>query len=96
MMRAKDFLTTANSILDERGREYDRPGGERSMPATCIAFNAITGKNLTLAEGYLFLQIVKDVRQWSRPGIHLDSAIDAISYAALKSEALMESADKKS
>lgn len=96
MMRAKDFLTTANSILEERGRDYDRSGDERSMPAICAAFNAITGNLLTPAEGYLFLQILKDVRQWSRPGIHLDSAIDAISYAALKAEALMESVDKKS
>jgi hypothetical protein len=34
------------------------------------------------------LQIVKDVRQWSRAGYHLDSALDAVSYAALKAEAL--------
>jgi len=96
MMRAKDFLTTASSILEERGRDYDRPGGERSAAAACAAFNAITGKCLTPAEGFLFLQILKDVRQWSRPGIHLDSAVDAIGFAALKAEALMESADKKS
>jgi len=74
--------------MDERGKQYDSPGGERSMGRCVTAFNALTGRDLTEAEGWLLLQILKDVRQWSRPEYHRDSAEDCIAYAALKAEAL--------
>lgn len=89
-MRAVDFLKDAAGIQEERGREYDRPGGERSAGRIAAAFNAITGKHLTAAEVYLLLQVTKDVRQWTAPGYHHDSALDCVSYAALKAEALAE------
>ena len=84
---AADFLAKALSLLDERGQQYDA-GNERSGPKIAAAFNAITGKNLTAAEVNLVLQITKDVRQWSAPAYHQDSAEDCVSYAALKAEAL--------
>ena len=84
---AADFLAKALSLLDERGQQYDA-GNERSGPKIAAAFNAITGKNLTAAEVYLVLQITKDVRQWSAPAYHQDSAEDCVSYAALKAEEL--------
>lgn len=84
---ATDFLHRAASIMEERGKQYDQPEGERSMGKCVSAFNTITGKNLTEAEGWLLLQILKDVRQWLRPGYHADSAEDCIAYAALKAEA---------
>lgn len=59
----------------------------------CVAaFNIVTGHGLTEAEGWLLLQILKDVRQWQRPGFHQDSADDCIAYAALKAEAKMKEA----
>ena len=88
---AADFLAKASSLLTERGQQYDT-GKERSGPKIAAAFNAITGKDLTPAEVYLVLQITKDVRQWSAPEYHPDSAEDCVSYAALKAEALADCA----
>lgn len=87
-MQSKDFLQAAIDVQNERAAEYDQPGGERSMGSTVVAFNAITGRELTEAEGWLFLQTLKDVRQWSAKGYHHDSAVDGVSYSALKAEAL--------
>ncbi len=87
---AAEYLTRAAEIMAERGRQYDKPEGERSMGRCVQAFNAITGRDLTEAEGWLLLQILKDVRQWQRPGFHQDSAEDCIAYAALKAEAKMK------
>lgn len=88
---AADFLAKAATLLTERGQQYDT-GKERSGPKIAAAFNAITGKDLTAAEVYLVLQITKDVRQWSAPEYHPDSAEDCVSYAALKAEAMADDA----
>ncbi len=88
MTTAQEYLRRAAEIMDERGKKYDSPGGERSMGRCVTAFNAITGRDLTEPEGWLLLQILKDVRQWSRPEYHRDSAEDNVAYAALKAEAL--------
>jgi hypothetical protein len=85
------FLDEAKRIQDERGAIYDSTGStkERSMGKTVTAFNAITGKDLTEAEGWLLLQLLKDARQWANPTVfHLDSATDGVSYSSLKAEAL--------
>ena len=88
MTRAPELLTRAACIMGDRGATYDSPDGERSMARTVTAFNAITGRDLSEAEGWLLMQVLKDVRQWSRPAYHADSAEDCIAYAALKAEAL--------
>lgn len=88
MTTAPYYLRRAAEIMDERGKQYDSQQGERSMGRCVTAFNALTGRDLTEAEGWLLLQILKDVRQWSRPEYHRDSAEDCIAYAALKAEAL--------
>lgn len=86
---AADFLRRGAAILEERGQEYDTPAGERSAARTVAAFNAITGHKLTEADGWLFLQLLKDARQWQNPDrYHADSAEDGVNYAALKAEAL--------
>ena len=84
---AGDFLAQAAIIMDSRGKQYDKPEGERSMGKCVAAFNTITGHHISEAEGWLLLQILKDVRQWQRPGYHQDSAVDCVAYAALKAEA---------
>lgn len=89
--KASEFLLRAAEIMEERGKQYDKADGERSMGKCVAAFNAVTGRDLTEAEGWLLLQILKDVRQWQRPGFHRDSAEDCIAYAALKAEALCSS-----
>lgn len=92
MKSAVDFLNKAAEIMEERGKQYDQPTGERSMGKAVSAFNVITGQDLSEAEGWLLLQILKDVRQWQRPAYHADSAEDCVAYAALKAEALEASA----
>lgn len=84
---APALLSKAAAIMEERGKQYDKPEGERSMGKAVQAFNAITGQDLSEAEGWLLLQVLKDVRLWQRPGYHQDSAEDCIAYAALKAEA---------
>lgn len=89
---APGFLRRAAAIMDERGKTYDQAGGERSMGKTVAAFNAITGRDLTEAEGWLLLETLKNVRQWQRPAFHQDSADDGVAYSALKAEALARGA----
>jgi hypothetical protein len=84
---AEQFLSQAADLLIERGKQYDKPGGERSMGSTVKAFNAITNKALSESEGWLFMSILKRVRQFQGP-YHKDSAEDGVSYASLEAEAL--------
>lgn len=90
-MKSTEFLQAAIDVQVERGKQYDKPSGERSMAATVTAFNAITGRDLSEAEGWLLLQTLKDVRQWQNPSkYHHDSALDGVAYSALKAEALSQ------
>lgn len=88
MTTAPEYLRRAAEIMDERGKQYDSPDGERSMGRCVTAFNALTGRDLTEAEGWLLQQLLKDARQWSGSGFHRDSAEDCTAYSALKAEAL--------
>ena len=85
---AEQFLHQAAELMAERGKEYDKPSGERSMGNAVVAFNAITGRDLSEHEGWLLMSLVKRVRQYSTPNYHKDSAEDAVAYAALEAEAL--------
>ena len=86
--RADEFLKQAADLLLDRGTEYDKRGGERSMGRAVQAFNTITGHPLSESEGWLLLQLLKDVRQWQSPSYHKDSAEDCVAYSALKAESL--------
>lgn len=90
-MKAQEFLHKAAALMDERGKQYDQPEGERSMGRAVKAFNAITRHRLSEADGWLLLQVLKDVRQWQNPTYHADSAEDCVAYASLKAEALSRS-----
>ena len=83
---AEQYIETVKNILVERAQEYD-VDKERSMDKTVTAFNVITGHNLTPYDGFLLLQILKDVRAYTAKTPHIDSLVDCISYAALKAEA---------
>lgn len=84
-----DFLQAAIDVQAERGKQYDAPDGKRSMGRTVQAFNAITGRDLTESEGWLLLQVLKDVRQRQNPDkFHEDSALDGVAYSSVKAEAL--------
>ena len=86
---APELLGRAAAHMHERAKTYDAPEGERSMGRAVQAFNAITGHNLIESEGWLLLQVLKDVRNFSRGKPHPDSLEDCIAYAALKAEAEM-------
>jgi hypothetical protein len=84
---APELLQRSAELLAERGKQYDQPGGERSMARTVAAFNVITDRDLTESEGWLLLQLLKDVRDRRREKPHRDSLEDGITYSALKAEA---------
>lgn len=86
--RATEFLNNAANTMEERGKQYDSPEGERSMRRTVLAFNTITGQDLTEAQGWLFMSVLKKVRQY-QGGAHLDSCVDDVAYSALFAEARM-------
>lgn len=84
---APDILAAAEKHMRDRAATYDKPEGERSMGKTVAAFNIITGRDLTESEGWLLMQILKDVRDRQRQDAHRDSLEDGVAYAALKAEA---------
>lgn len=86
-VKAAELLGRAAKHMHDRSATYDKPEGERSMGRAVAAFNAITGHNLSESEGWLLLQVLKDVRLFTRSDYHADSAEDCIAYAALKAEA---------
>lgn len=86
--QAHQIADVALQHIRDRAATYDQADGERSAGKTATAFNAITGKDLTEAEVFLLLQILKDVRQWQKGIPHQDSLEDCIAYAALKAESL--------
>mgnify|MGYP005610400315 FL=1 len=85
---APTLLDAAAGHMRDRAATYDQPTGERSMGRAVQALNAILGRQaLTESEGWLLLQVLKDVRDRQRTTPHRDSLEDAIAYAALKAEA---------
>lgn len=82
------FLNKATETQSSRAGEYDTVGEkERNMQKIVDMFNACTGKSLTEAEGYLFMECLKNVRLFNAPHFHEDSAVDGVSYSSLKAEA---------
>lgn len=90
MTTAQDLLEKAASIMAERGKQYDKPAGERSMAATVAAYNAITGQCLTEPNGWLLMAILKMVRDNQRQVPHLDSLDDLVAYSSLYGEARLK------
>lgn len=84
------------SKLQERGKTYDKSSPaakanfakaeERNMGGTVAAFNAITGKDLTEAEGWMFMQLLKMRRQATSATFHRDSMEDQVAYSLLEAE----------
>lgn len=89
-MKAQSILSQAAAHLAKRAEQYDKPEGERSVPAVVDAFNAITGHQLTHAQGWQFLLLLKLVRAQTARGQALaDSVEDATAYAALMGEEML-------
>jgi hypothetical protein len=84
--KAPELLGRAAALLAERGKDYDKPEGERSMSKTVDAFNVITGLGMTETQGWLFMMCLKQVRAFAGTVPHEDSLHDLIAYAALMAE----------
>jgi len=82
---APEFLKKALGHMEDRAVTYDKEGGERSMGKTVAAFNVITGSNLTEEEGWLFMEILKQVRSM-QGSFKADNYEDLAAYAALRGE----------
>ena len=90
-MKSTEFLQAAIDVQAERGKQYDKPTGERSMGATISAFNCITGYTLEESDGWMLLGLLKLVRQSQNPEqYHHDSALDFVAYASLYAESASE------
>ena len=85
-MNAIDILNQSKNTLIARGQEYDQPQGERSMARIVAVFNAHHDTQLTEEQGWHFMQIVKDVRFFTKDSYHHDSVVDGVNYAALRGE----------
>lgn len=88
------MLHSAASVIEQRGKERDSKGKERSMAAAVAAFNAIEGTALTERQGWAFMQTLKLVRAAStarNQRYNADDYLDGAAYAALAAE----SADKE-
>ena len=92
---AQDLLQRAADHMDERGKQYDQPSGERSMLAAVTAFNAIAGYHLTEADGFLLMALLKMVRDQQRETPHRDSIEDLVAYASLYGEARLHGEAQK-
>lgn len=87
MPKAVQILNEAVQIMSERGKSYDKSGGqaERSMPKIVAMFNALTGHELTAAQGWKFMACLKLAR--SEQGEHReDNYLDGAAYFALAGE----------
>ena len=82
---AASILTAALGHMEDRAKTYDAPGGERSMGKTVAAFNVITGQKLTEEAGWLFMEILKQVRS-QQGDYRADNYEDMVAYAALRGE----------
>lgn len=95
--KAVQILNEAVAIMAERGKSYDKSGGEaeRSMPKIVAMFNALTGHELTPEQGWKFMCCLKLAR--SEQGEYReDNYLDGAAYMALageEAEASSEAAD---
>lgn len=92
---AASMLTAALGHMEDRAKTYDAPGGERSMGKTVAAFNVITGHTLTEEAGWLFMEILKQVRS-QQGDYRADSYEDLVAYAALRGECAARERGNKS
>jgi len=81
---ASEILEAGAQHIKDRAATYDKKG-ERSIPNTVKAFNAITGHTLTAEQGWLFMAVLKAVRT-QQGEFKLDSYEDAAAYFALMCE----------
>lgn len=80
---ATDFIDLAKQILKDRAKERD-VSKERSMAKIIGCFNTLTGWNLSVSDGWLFMVCLKLARSSTK--FNEDDVIDGINYMALYGE----------
>ena len=88
---ADHLLQETSKVLVNRNRTSTP---DRLMPLIITAFNDLTGRNLSVGEGFLFMMILKMARITGGKGSNAiqrycrDDYIDLCGYAALMAEHL--------
>ncbi|MDF2435452.1 MAG: hypothetical protein JWP44_5083 [Mucilaginibacter sp.] len=82
---APDFLDEAVSTMKARAQLRDQPAGERSMDKTVAIFNAWTGNNLSVDDGWRFMLSLKQARE-IQGFYNRDDYVDGAAYFALLGE----------
>lgn len=89
--RADEILRSVAELLAQRGAQRDSPEGERSMMLAIQMFRLATGIELSVAQGWHFMVILKLARMRSNRGpVNPDDFLDAIGYLALELETILE------
>lgn len=78
-------LDAVRAVIGERGRTRDLAKGERSMARCVRAFNAITGRDMSAREGWLFMACLKLARMQTGRYKH-DDYLDHTGYSTLMAE----------
>ena len=82
---ADNIVGAALRHIKDRASSYDSKSGERSMPATVKAFNALTGFSLSAEQGFMFMIILKAARS-QNGDFKLDNYEDMAAYGGLMGE----------
>lgn len=84
---ATDILVEAADTIAARADQRDCEGGERSMGRTVAAFNALTGRDLSEREGWVFMAMLKLARSQAGRQV-IDDYVDGAAYMALAGESV--------
>lgn len=84
---APEILQRAAKHMEDRAKERDQPGGERSMGRCVASFNAATGHALSERDGWMFMAFLKAVRACTTPAGRPDDYEDGAAYFSLAGEA---------
>jgi hypothetical protein len=82
---APEFLDDAARVMKARAQLRDQPSGERSMERTVSIFNAWTGNNLSVQDGWRFLVALKQARE-IQGFYNEDDYTDMSAYCSLLGE----------
>ncbi|MBP94198.1 MAG: hypothetical protein CMC55_08790 [Flavobacteriaceae bacterium] len=85
-IKSTDLLKEVLDVQEERAKEYEQSGGERSFERIAKIFNAYRNKGLLPSDIALILRILKEVRSEHSQKVHHDSFKDSLSYESLRCE----------
>ena len=84
-MKIEDFINEAEEMINRHKSDRDLGNGEKTIDTIVHLFNEITGNDLTVQEGNIFMVLTKIVRM-QRDVKNKDHYVDAIAYLAMAGE----------